>query len=149
MIHEISHLLGMSNQLFAHWHDSNTGFPRTQRPFQWYCGSAVPDETTMRLSADVMHSEPHYEIVTPTVKAVVQNQFNCSSSDIGGRLEGGRCFGSHWDAVGVFYIYCVCVCLSLLQLTYFILVALVSDRTNERWRSCPVSLSIRSHLCRL
>lgn len=118
-IHEFSHLLGMSSDSFPYWYDSVTGFPRTPRPFNYNldCGT-VASETTVRLSADVTHSGLHYEIITPTVKAVVQNQFNCSG-DIGGRLETypGGCFGDHWDAVRYFARYLSRMCLNLSSLT--------------------------------
>jgi leishmanolysin-like peptidase len=43
-----------------------------------------------------------YEIVTPTVRQVVRNQFNCQQMG-GARIENqptndGNCFGSHWEA---------------------------------------------------
>ena len=116
LIHELSHVLGMRAIDFAYYYDQNTGLPRTPRPLQAHNVSCV-DGTT----SEVILPSPntiqrgrtkngllYYEVVTPTVKTVVRNQFNCQSMT-GARLENqptndGNCFGSHWEAVSAYIV---------------------------------------------
>ena len=102
MLHELLHILGITSQSLAYWYDSETGQPRSPRPLLHYggCGYMFPSNTTIRMSPAASRGPRHYEIATPTVKAVVQAQFNCTNHDIGGRLENyGNCMGDHFDSV--------------------------------------------------
>jgi hypothetical protein len=105
MIHEMLHILGLSSFTYAFWYDSETGKPRTQRPLKISssCKYYIPDENVVRISPPTSRGPKHYELVTPTVKAVAQAQFNCSSRDFGGRLENllekEICMGDHFDSV--------------------------------------------------
>jgi hypothetical protein len=102
MLHELLHILGFMSLSFAFWYDSETGLPRSPRPLfhNGGCGYMVPSNATIRISPATSRGPKHYEIATPTVKAIVKAQFNCSNYDYGGRLENsGDCFGSHFDSV--------------------------------------------------
>ena len=82
----------------------------TPRPFElevrtcvdglWYKDIIIPSCHTLRegIAANGM---AYFEIVTPTVRQVVRNQFGCQSL-LGARLENQPtnehdCFGTHWD----------------------------------------------------
>jgi leishmanolysin-like peptidase len=108
-IHEVGHVLGMSSNSFRFFWDSETGQPRTARPFSEKTVTCVdgnsrtlilPDENTL-----VFHEEEdgsrYASIVTPKVQAIARNQFNCQEM-IGAHLENqdtrdDSCFGDHWD----------------------------------------------------
>jgi len=105
--HEFGHLLGVSSVDFVFFYDWSTGDRRTLVPKKEsvICvdGSTqtvfVPSTNTLKVGG-MKNGLPVYEVVTPTVKSVVRNQFNCFEMD-GARLENqrtfGDCFGSHWD----------------------------------------------------
>eukprot|EP00586_Coscinodiscus_wailesii_P020979 CAMPEP_0172492474 /NCGR_PEP_ID=MMETSP1066-20121228/23654_1 /TAXON_ID=671091 /ORGANISM="Coscinodiscus wailesii, Strain CCMP2513" /LENGTH=588 /DNA_ID=CAMNT_0013262139 /DNA_START=416 /DNA_END=2182 /DNA_ORIENTATION=+ len=108
-IHELGHVLGLSSNLMAYFRDWDDGMaPRTKRPLKSRrirCADGkrrhvlLPSEST--LSRTVTDRKWSFEVVTPTVRTVVRNQFNCSSI-LGARLENQptnpeSCFGSHWD----------------------------------------------------
>ena len=113
LIHEIGHVLGMRAVDFAYYYDSNTGLPRTPRPFhtqQVTCvdgavaDMVVPALNTLR-QGRTDRGSLYYEIVTPAVRTVARNQFNCHTM-VGARLENqptnhGNCFGTHWEAVSL------------------------------------------------
>jgi hypothetical protein len=109
MVHEMLHILGISSAGYAFWYDSETGHPRTPRPLPsaGACGVVVPAETTLRVSPAASRGPPHHELVTPTILAVVRNQFNCSDV-VGGRLENfyynEECYGDHFDSVSGSYV---------------------------------------------
>ncbi len=99
-IHEIGHVLGLRANDLAFYYDRVTGLPRTPRPVipsnDTKCitgqkSSEIkgivykPHTTTLRLSA-IKPGIQFYEIVTPTVKRVARNHFNCPSMT-GMRLE--------------------------------------------------------------
>lgn len=106
--HEFAHMLGFTSGLLVYWHDPLTGLPRTetiQRKFV-VCADGIirnvflPDENTI-IQATNARGAISFEIVTPTVQAIVRNQFDCSTME-GARLENqptssDECFGSHWD----------------------------------------------------
>ena len=110
IIHEMSHVLGMRAIDFPFFYDHATGLPRTPRPFepkQVTCvdGNVVriapPSSNTLK-AGYTGRGNLYYEIVTPTVRQVVRNHFNCQIMG-GARLENqptndGNCFGSHWEA---------------------------------------------------
>jgi len=111
-IHEITHVLGMNSQLYPFYINSETGQTlvkniRTQSaPSVEMCTDGVARRVLMPSSEVLQRSESssgarHYEVVTPTVKAIVRNQFDCQELT-GARLENqptapSDCFGSHWD----------------------------------------------------
>lgn len=157
MEHEIAHLLGMASNLFLLWYDSMTGLRRSPLPqVDSICGF-MPGNSTLRLAEPRVGNLDHWELVTPTVQAIVYNQFNCSGHLLGGRLESrgpysgsdhNACPGSHWDSVSIakaptrsrFNIH---------PLTRDVHIAMVSHRANERWRFRQLPLSFNSYVCRL
>merc|ERR1740139_29992 len=107
VIHEIGHVLGMNEELFKFFRNPITGDPLTPRPFvstQVKCLTG-PERLMVKPSCNTIEErvsagKRHFEIVTPTVQAVVRNQFDCQVLK-GGILEnqGGdkSCFGTNWD----------------------------------------------------
>ena len=108
-IHEAAHVLGMSSNSYRFFRDPDTGDARTTRPFTTKTVTCVdgvqrslilPDENTMRFFlAD--NGQRFASIVTPKVRAMVRNQFNCQSI-AGAQLENqptgsDSCTGDHWD----------------------------------------------------
>ena len=107
-LHETGHVLGMVIDMFRFFRDPETGDFQTPRPFestQVWC----PDGTTRSVllpSTRTLQWElsprgvRHYHVVTPRVRTVVRNHFNCQSLQ-GARIENlptlGSCIGSHWD----------------------------------------------------
>jgi len=108
-IHEAAHVLGMSSNSYRFFWDSETGQPRTARPF--YTSTTVcvngqtqslilPDEGTMKFF-DAANGQRYASIVTPKVRTVARNQFDCQSLS-GAQLENqptgsDSCTGDHWD----------------------------------------------------
>lgn len=116
LIHELSHVLGMRAIDFAYYYDQTTGLPRTPRPLQAQnvtCVDGTTSEVILPSPNTIQRGRTkngliYYEVVTPTVKTVARNQFNCQSMT-GARLENqptndGNCFGSHWEAVSVYVV---------------------------------------------
>ncbi len=111
LLHGIAHILGFSHKDYQFFYDPKTGEPRTKRPFQQSSVTCVdggqqyrvvPSDTTIK-PGFTSRGLRYFEMVTPTVKAMVRNHFNCQSMT-GARLENqptnnGNCFGSHWEAV--------------------------------------------------
>jgi leishmanolysin-like peptidase len=108
-IHEAAHVLGMSSNSYRFFWDSETGKPRTPRPFQTSTVTCVDGETRSLIlpSSDTMQffvaetGERYASIVTPKVRTVARNQFNCQSL-AGAQLENQptgseSCTGDHWD----------------------------------------------------
>lgn len=106
--HELAHILGMSGSTMAYWRDSlKGGAPRTPRPLvvdEMQCvngtviNTTIPSEDTVRMGVTNSGIQ-YYEVVTPTVRNVVANQFNCDSAT-GARLDNFEhfdCIGSHWS----------------------------------------------------
>ena len=114
LIHEIAHVLGMRSIDFSYFYDPTTGQPRTPRPLKeerTKCVDGIvsdiikPAENTMQSAMD-RRGNLYYEIVTPGVRSVARNQFNCQKMT-GARLENqptnnGNCFGTHWEGVSSF-----------------------------------------------
>lgn len=87
------------------------GLPRTARPFKkervqcvddYYSEVTIPSTNTLS-SGLTKRGLRYYQVVTPRVKQVVRNQFDCQTME-GARLENqptndGNCFGTHWEAV--------------------------------------------------
>ena len=106
--HEFGHILGMNAFDFPYFRDSITGEQRTKNYLeqQVLCVDGVvrsailPDENTLKMGTN-SKGVRYAEIVTPTVRQVARNQFNCQEMS-GARLENqptfdGDCFGSHWE----------------------------------------------------
>eukprot|EP00804_Cyclotella_cryptica_P014369 CCRYP_015535-RA/>CCRYP_015535-RA protein AED:0.09 eAED:0.09 QI:195/1/1/1/1/1/7/661/880 len=109
-VHEIGHVLGVTSDSLRYFRHPITGFPLTQRPFTLssvkcvngeevaYVG--VPGPNVMKELVDKKSGMTQFEVVTPTVRRIVRNQFNCPNAT-GARLENqptsDDCFGSHWD----------------------------------------------------
>lgn len=109
-IHEIGHILGMSSNSLPFFRNPRTGEPLTKRPFvpkkvkcvngEEYFYNIVPDENTVK-GMQGKNGVRHFLMVTPMVKTVVRNHFDCQSLE-GARLENqptgnNDCYGSHWD----------------------------------------------------
>jgi len=108
-IHEVAHVLGMSASSYRFFWDSETGEPRTPRPFTSSTVTCVdgqtrslvlPDENTMKFFL-AENGQRYASIVTPKVRTIARNQFNCQSLP-GGQLENQptgseSCTGDHWD----------------------------------------------------
>lgn len=108
-IHEVAHVLGHSSNSYRFFWDPDTGTPRTDRPFtekEVTCvdgqtrTTVLPAENTMVFAVDDFGFR-YASIVTPKVRTVARNQFNCQSL-IGASLENKptraeSCTGDHWD----------------------------------------------------
>ena len=102
VIHELAHIMGMAVNNYIYYWDSVTKQPRSPRPYifeAFTCADGstrllgVPANTTLYI--DDNHNS---YIVTPRVRTVVKNHFNCPSL-IGAALEKDLqfCYGSpHW-----------------------------------------------------
>ena len=93
-IHEAAHVLGMSSNSYRFFWDSETGAPRTSRNFQVQtvmCVDGVeratymPDKNTLDFFT-AENGQRYASIVTPKVRTVARNQFNCEEIE-GGQLE--------------------------------------------------------------
>lgn len=116
ILSSIAQILGMASMHFRFFWDSETGLPRTARPFVSTMAECVdgesrivslPDNKTLSFSRDATTGSLYASIVTPKVQTVVRNQFNCQSVE-GARLENqvqlegstsmsSSCTGEHWD----------------------------------------------------
>jgi len=107
-IHQIGHLLGMNSEMYKYFRNPSTGLPLTKRPFMnttVTCASGKTLRNIILPSCNVIKrvdntNEEAYEIVTPTVRRIARNLFNCRTMT-GARLETNPineydCFGSHW-----------------------------------------------------
>lgn len=108
-IHEAAHVLGMSSNSYRFFWDPDTGEPRTPRPFSAQTATCVdgvsrtlilPDENTMKFFL-AENGQRYASIVTPKVRTVARNQFDCQSI-AGAQLENqptgsNSCTGDHWD----------------------------------------------------
>lgn len=109
-VHEFGHVLGMSSASLSYFRNPITGEPLTPRPFSLSHVQCVDGRKGQYLglpSLEVMRPVKdgstviHFEVVSPTVRQVAQNQFDCPTLS-GARLENQPtspmdCFGSHWD----------------------------------------------------
>lgn len=106
-VHELTHILGFSDDLFKYFRSSDDGTPLTQRPFtesKVNCvdGSikkmALASNSTLQQRGE--EGSIYYEIVSPTVTEIARNHFDCRNL-MGARLENQptrkSCTGSHWD----------------------------------------------------
>jgi len=108
-VHEAAHILGMSSNAFRYFYDSETGKPRTSRPFQTQTVTCVdgvertlglPAENTLKMG-EKSNGQRYASLVTPRVQTVVRNHFNCQSLE-GAQLENQptgseSCIGDHWE----------------------------------------------------
>jgi len=108
-IHEAAHVLGMSSNAFRFFYNSETGQPRTPRPFLVSTETcvdgiertlAMPSEDTVKLGL-ASNGQRFANIVTPKVATVVRNHFDCQSLE-GAQLENQptgseSCIGDHWE----------------------------------------------------
>lgn len=92
----------------AYWRDSsNGGAPRTPRPLEMdeimcvngtFINTTIPSEDTVKMGV-TQSGVRYFEVVTPTVRNVVANQFDCQDAT-GARLDNFEhfdCIGSHWS----------------------------------------------------
>eukprot|EP00559_Dactyliosolen_fragilissimus_P005721 CAMPEP_0184856730 /NCGR_PEP_ID=MMETSP0580-20130426/1917_1 /TAXON_ID=1118495 /ORGANISM="Dactyliosolen fragilissimus" /LENGTH=448 /DNA_ID=CAMNT_0027351927 /DNA_START=121 /DNA_END=1464 /DNA_ORIENTATION=- len=111
VVHEMVHILGFNSEMYKFFRDANTGEPLTPRPFrivnggddEHLDGRAVCSNTLRRVvqSSTSYHDPGGYEIVTPTLKRIAQNHYNCDTLT-GMRLENQPTasmdtLGSHFD----------------------------------------------------
>jgi leishmanolysin-like peptidase len=107
--HEVAHVLGHSSNSYRFFWDAETGIERTPRPFESRTVTCVDDvERSLILPAeDTMkffqgnNGQRYAAIVTPKVRAMARNQFDCQSL-VGAKLENqptgsDSCTGDHWD----------------------------------------------------
>lgn len=108
-IHEAAHVFGMSSNSYRFFWDPDTGEPRTERPFSAQTVTCVdevtrtlivPDENTMKFFV-AENGKRYASIVTPKVRTVARNQFDCQSiagAQLENQLSGSNsCTGDHWD----------------------------------------------------
>ena len=99
-IHEIGHVIGLRSNDMAFYYDREKGIPRTPRPInpnddvvcvtgemssQLGGETYKPASSTLKPGANYPGIR-YFEVVTPTVRRIAQNHFNCSSMQ-GLRLE--------------------------------------------------------------
>lgn len=108
--HEAGHVLGLVASALPYFYDSDTGKPRTKRPFKQTKVTCVtgreqtvvmPDPNTLQISTEEHNNQRYAMVTTPKVKTVVRNHFNCQTLQ-GARLENQptnprSCFGDHWE----------------------------------------------------
>lgn len=99
-IHEMGHILGLTSDDMAFYYDRSTGQPRTIRPLkaaqdiecvdgrkasEFGYEIFAPSKDTLTFGA-MFPGIKYFEVVTPTVRQVAQNHFNCKEMR-GMRLE--------------------------------------------------------------
>jgi hypothetical protein len=99
----------MSSNSYRFFWDPKTGEPRTARPFSSRTVTCVdgrertlilPDDNTMTFT-ETDTGRRYASIITPKVRAVARNQFDCQELE-GAQLENqptrsDSCTGDHWD----------------------------------------------------
>lgn len=108
-VHEAAHILAMSSNSYRFYYDSETGRPRSKRPFSSISvtcvdgqerATIVPSENTLKFFI-AANGQRYASIVTPKVLSVVRNQFDCQEIE-GAPLENQptgsqSCTGDHWE----------------------------------------------------
>ena len=117
-IHEIGHILGLSSDDMVYYHDQTTGLPRTPRPLKpsknIVCVNGknstemgydvyAPSSNTLKFGAHYPGIR-YYEVVTPTVRQVARNHFNCKHMN-GMRLE------NQVTSDGKVFVLCIILCI--------------------------------------
>ena len=112
-IHEIGHAIGFASDSMAYFRRHGSGEPLTARDGAGYpkrvtfnCPGAAGRRTVRKpnvntLAFSLERGNRVAKVVTPTVRSVVREFFNCSTLD-GAELENqhtstGACWGSHWE----------------------------------------------------
>jgi hypothetical protein len=113
-IHELGHILGLRSKDMAFYYNPKNGKPRTPRPVKPSTDTRCITGTYTSELKDPIYRPSHttlregawspgirfFEVVTPTVRSVARNHFNCDRMR-GMRLENqptaGDCFGDHWE----------------------------------------------------
>ena len=107
---EVGKVLGLSPSLYQYFRSVETGQPYGATTQEVTCvdGSKrtlsmpkILEATVDSTSENLVSQTPYYEIVTPTVRQVVRNHFDCQTLH-GARLSGGggkssSCFGDSFD----------------------------------------------------
>jgi len=108
VMHELGHVLGFSSNSFPFFRD-DSGEPRVPRPFQFAEVTCVNGEnrellpvmdSLLQWETDLFGQRTAY-IVTPRVRTVARNHFNCQRL-LGAALENQptssrSCYGDHWE----------------------------------------------------
>lgn len=113
IVHGFAHILGFSHKDYQYFYNPKTGMPRTERPFEKKSVTCVDGGQRVLAMPSADTIQPgftkrglrYFEVVTPTVRLLARNQFDCQVMN-GARLENqptnnGNCFGSHWESVSV------------------------------------------------
>ena len=147
----------MSSNSYRFFWDSETGSPRTPRPFETSTVTCVdgvnrsliiPSEDTMQFFV-TDDGDRYASIVTPKVRTVARNQFNCQSL-AGAQLENQptgteSCTGDHWDER--LYVFDVGHWSLILRINYPCLATHDILSIPGSTPRCSLELSLRPQMC--
>ena len=105
---EVGKVLGLSPSLFHHFRNSETGQPfgSTEKTVTCVNGEektlSVPNVLQSSIDLGIFSSDPYFQVITPTVRQVIRNHFDCQTL-LGARLsqggdESSSCFGDSFDS---------------------------------------------------